>query len=166
MSRFTLDEFREYLAAWQPEVVAHVLEGLERVGKRSQGSAMLQKRRSVRRTYNAIVSIIQNRSIRLRDGARAKLPLMARNLSRSGLGLLAPLFFEPAVPGRLSPTLQSRGVFREGSCLEIGLQKSEDKTLWLYGTVVRARVVQHDFLDIGVRFNARINVLRELEIEE
>src|SRR5688500_4873719 len=118
MSRFTLDEFREYLAAWQPEVVAHVLEGLDRVGKRSQGS-MLQKRRSVRRNYNAIVSIIQSRAIRLRDGARAKLPLMARNLSRSGLGLLAPLYFEPAVPGRPSPTLQSRSVFREGSCLEI-----------------------------------------------
>jgi hypothetical protein len=166
MSRFSLDEFREYLAAWQPEVVAHVLEGLDRVGKRSQGAAMAQKRRSERRTYNAIVSIIQNRAVRLRDGARAKLPLMARNLSRSGVGLLAPMFFEPAVSGQLSPTLQSRSVFREGACLEIGLRKSESNMIWLYGTVVRARVVQHDFLDIGVRFTAKVNLLRELEIDD
>jgi len=166
MSRFALDDFQEYLAAWQPEIVAHVLDGLDRIGKRGQMSAMAQKRRCERRAYNAIVSILQNRAVRLRDGSRARLPLMARNLSRSGLGLLSPLYFEPAQPKSRLPTLQSRNIFREGSCLEIGLRKREGAMIWLYGAVVRARVVQHDFLDLGVRFTAKINVFKELDIEE
>jgi hypothetical protein len=166
MSRFALDDFQEYLAAWQPEIVAHVLDGLDRIGKRGQMSAMAQKRRCERRAYNAIVSILQNRAVRLRDGSRARLPLMARNLSRSGLGLLSPLYFEPAQPKSRLPTLQSRNIFREGSCLEIGLRKREGSMIWLYGIVVRARVVQHDFLDLGVRFTAKINVFKELDIEE
>jgi len=166
MSRLALDDFQEYLAAWQPEIVAHVLDGLDRIGKRGQMSAMAQKRRCERRAYNALVSILQNRAVRLRDGSRAKLPLMARNLSRSGLGLLAPLFFEPAHPKSRLPTLQSRNIFRDGSCLEIGLRRGDSSMIWLYGTVVRARVVQHDFLDLGVRFTAKINVFKELDIEE
>jgi hypothetical protein len=129
-------------------------------------SAMAQKRRCERRAYNAIVSILQNRAVRLHDGSRARLPLMARNLSRSGLGLLAPLHFEPAHPKSRLPPLQSRNVFRDGACLEIGLRKGGGAMRWLYGTVTRARVVQHDFLDIGVRFTAKVNVFRELEIDE
>jgi len=166
MSRFTLDELREYVAAWQPEVVAQVLDGLDRVGKRGQNASVAQKRRSERKAYSAIVVIIQNRAVRLKDGSRAKLPVMARNLSRSGLGLLAPIFFEPVLPGPESPTLQARNVFREGAALEIGLRKACGSMLWLYGSVMRARIVQHDFLDIGVRFNARINVLKALELDD
>jgi hypothetical protein len=166
MSRFTLEELREYVASWQPEVVAQVLEGLDRVGKRGQNATVAQKRRNERKSYSAIVAIIQNRAVRLKDGSRAKLPLMARNLSRSGLGLLSPLFFEPAIPGPESPTLQARNVFREGAALEIGLRKSCGSMLWLYGTVIRARIVQHDFLDVGVRFNARINILKALELDD
>jgi hypothetical protein len=166
MSRFALDEFQEYLAAWQPEIVAHVLDGLDRIGKRGQYAAIAQKRRCERRAYSAIVAILQSRSVRLRDGSRAKLPVMARNLSRSGLGLLSPLYFEPAQSKSRLPTLQSRTIFRDGACLEIGLRKKEGNLLWLFGTVMRARVVQHDFLDIGVRFTAKVNVFRELDLEE
>lgn len=166
MSRYSIDDFQEYLAVWQPEIVAHVLDGLDRIGRRGQTPGMMQKRRCERRAYNAIVLVLQNRAVRLRDGSRAKLPLMACNLSRSGLGLLAPLYFEPAEPKSRLATLQSRNIFRDGACLEIGLRKKEGNLLWLYGTVMRARVVQHDFLDIGVRFSAKINVLKELDLEE
>jgi hypothetical protein len=166
MLRSAADEFQEYLAAWQPEIVAHVLDGLDRISKRGQASALVQKRRCERRAYSAIVSIMQNRAVRLRDGSRAKLPLMARNLSRSGLGLLAPLHFEPAASKSRLPPLQSRNIFREGTCLEIGLQKGDGVMLWVYGTVMRARVVQHDFLDLGVRFTAKVDVFKELGLEE
>jgi hypothetical protein len=103
--------------------------------------------------------------VRQPDGSRVLLKLLSRNLSPSGIGLLAPMMFEPEVPQAKAPLIHSKSIFYEGAPLQIGLTKLGGATLWLFATVVRDRVVQHDFLDVGLRFNARINVIEALEID-
>jgi len=161
---FELDEVRDYRPCWEPDEVMQVLEGLDRLAKRAS-KHVLQRRRTERKPYTAGVLITQNRRGRMQDGGKALLHVVARNLSRSGVGLLAPLFFEPEIPSPDSPMLRSANVFREGAVLEIGLWKPNATLLWLYGSVIRARTVQHDFLDVGVRFNGRRNVTQELDLE-
>lgn len=158
-----LNAVRDYRPCWEAAEIAQVLEGLDRLSKRAGGKQSSQRRRCERKAYNAQVLVSQNRKVRLQDGSRAMLHLVARNLSRSGLGLLAPLFFEAEIPSQDAPMLRSVNVFKDGGVLEIGLRKHCGETLWVYGTVIRARTVQHDFLDVGIRFNARINTVEEID---
>jgi len=165
MAGVQTNEVRDYRPCWELDELAQVVEGLERLSARSSGKQSSQRRRCERKRYNAQVLVSQNRKMRLQDGSRAMLHLIARNLSRSGLGLISPLFFEPETPSQEAPVLRAENIFRDGGVLEIGLRKHCGETLWVYGTVIRARTVQHDFLDVGIRFNARINMVKELEID-
>jgi hypothetical protein len=166
MSSVKTIEIRDYRPCWETSEIAQVIEGLERLSKRgANGKQTSQRRRCERKSYNAQVLVSQNRNVRLQDGSRAMLHLVARNLSRSGLGLLSPLFFEPEIAAQDAPMLRSTNIFRDGGVLEVGLRKHCGETLWVYGTVIRARTVQHDFLDVGIRFNARINAVEELDLE-
>ena len=49
-------------------------------------------------------------------------------------------------------------LFRDEALLEVGLKQECGKSLWLVAAVVRARIVQHDFLDVGLKFRGRLNV--------
>lgn len=160
-STFDVDQIRDYRACWDPAEVVQVLDALDRLVERNA----MQHRQAERMNYLTPVLIAQNRKLRLQDGSRAILHVMARNLSRSGMGLLSPLLFEPEPPCREAANLRGINVFRDGAVLEVGLRKACGSTLWLYSTVIRARTVQHDFLDVGLRFNARINALDELQLQ-
>lgn len=158
-----IEEVRDYRPCWEADEVLQVLEGLDRLSRRSGN--MVKLRRHERQPYTAGVLITQKRKGRLQDGARVVLHVLSRNLSRSGLGLLAPLQFEPEIPSPDAPLLRSANVFRDGAILDIGLWRPTGSLMWLYGTVIRARTVQHDFLDVGLRFLGRRNVAQELNLE-
>jgi hypothetical protein len=59
--------------------------------------------------------------------------------------------------------LRADQVFREGSVLDLGLKKPDDQLLWVYGTVQRICTVQHDYLDVGIRFNGRRNLALDFD---
>lgn len=160
-----VEQIRDYHACWDPQEVVQVLDALDRSGHRVNGNHPSQRREYERKQYLTPVLVSQNRKIRLPDGSRAMLHVMGRNLSTTGLGLLSPLLFEPENPCREAPTLKGVNIFRDGATLEIGLRKPCGNTLWLSATVIRSRTVQHDFLDVGLRFNARIDVMNELKID-
>lgn len=161
--KLDLEHVRDYRACWEPQEVVQVLDALDRVGQRS-GNQPVQ-REFERQPYLTPVLIAQNGKIRLPDGSRAMFHVMGRNLSKSGLGLLSPLVFEPEIPCREAPPLRGVNIFRDGGMLEVGLRKPCGSTLWLSATVIRSRTVQHDFLDVGLQFNARIDVISELKLE-
>jgi hypothetical protein len=163
--KLDVEHVRDYRACWDPQEVVQVLDALDRVGQRATGNQSNQRRQFERQPYLTPVLIAQNRKIRLPDGSRAMFHVMGRNLSQSGLGLLSPLLFEPEIPCREAPTLRGVNIFRDGVLVEVGLRKACGNTLWLSATVVRSRTVQHDFLDVGLHFNARLDVMNELKLE-
>ena len=160
-----VDTVREYRPCWAPQEVHQALEGLERLNHGSPPGSR-DRRGQARTPYASTVLVTQSRHVRQPDGSRILLKLISRNLSPSGIGLLAPIWFEPEPPDDKGPRIHSKSIFYEGAPLQVGLKKLGGATLWLYATVVRDRVVQHDFLDLGLRFNARINVVEALEITE
>jgi hypothetical protein len=153
-SNFDIEDMVDYRPCWETTEVQQVAQGLSRLSERN-GKAIVQRRRSDRKSYTAPVLIMQHYKGKPPEGPRMVLHLMARNLSRSGIAMLAPLFFEPEIPSKSTPMLRAATVFREGALLEIGLMKQSGSLLWLIGGVVRARAVQHDFLEIGIRFSGR-----------
>jgi hypothetical protein len=161
--KLAVEHVRDYRACWDPQEVVQVLDALDRVGNRA-GSVAAQRREFERKPYVTPVVIAQNRKTRLPDGSRAMLHVMGRNLSQSGLGLLSPLLFEAEISCREAPLLRGVNIFADGALLEVGLRKPCGNTLWLSATVIRSRTVQHDFLDVGLRFNARIDVMNELKL--
>jgi hypothetical protein len=163
--KLEVEHVRDYRACWEPQEVVQVLDALDRVIQRSTGNQAGKQREFERQPYLTPVLIAQNNKIRLPDGSRAMFHVMGRNLSTSGLGLLSPLVFEPEIPCREAPTLRGVNIFRDGALLEVGLRKPCGNTLWLSATVIRSRTVQHDFLDVGLQFNARIDVMSELKLE-
>ena len=165
MTKLGSVKLRNYRACWEIDQISQVVDDLDRLGARASNKTAGQRRRSERKPYSASVLVSQNRKSQLQDGSRALLHLVARNLSRSGLGLLSPLFFEPDVPSQDSPLIRAETIFRDGTVLEIGLRRHCGTLLWIYGTVIRARTVQHDFLDVGVRFNSRMKTLEEIDGE-
>jgi hypothetical protein len=155
---------RDYRPCWEPEQVYQALEGLQRLNQ-GPPSGLKDRRGQGRTPYATMVQVAQSRHIRQPDGSRIMLRVLSRNLSPSGISLLAPMFFEPESPEAKSPLIPATSVFYAGAPLQVGLKKLGGATLWLFATVIRDRVVQHDFLDVGLRFNARINVIEALEID-
>jgi hypothetical protein len=162
-SKFELDQIRDYRPCWDAAQMQQAREYLDRLSARTGAKQTDQRRHSERRPYTVAVLVTQGRKSRLADGSRFMLHAIARNLSRSGLGLLVPLYFEPEIPNRDAPAIQSMTIFRDASLLEIGLRKACGSMLWLLGTVIRARTLNHDVLDVGVRFNSRISVDEDLD---
>jgi hypothetical protein len=153
-SNYEVEEVLDYRPCWETGEVQQITQGLERLNGQ-KGKAIVQRRRCERKKYTAPVLITQHRKGKVVEGPRVMLHVVARNLSRSGIGLLAPLFFEPEVAAHGSPMLRAASLFREGAALELGLIKQSGSLLWVIGSVVRARTIQQDFLDIGIRFVSR-----------
>jgi hypothetical protein len=84
--------------------------------------------------------------------------IAGRNLSRSGLGALAPIHFVSEYARKDASALSALELFRDEAVLEVGLKQECGKSLWLVAVVVRARIVQHDFVDVGLKFRGRLNV--------
>lgn len=157
------DEVRAFRACWEAEEVQQILESLARLSKRTSKHVLAQRRHE-RKPYTGPVIIAQKRKGRLLESGRIMLPVVGRDLSRSGIGLVSPLFFEPENADIHASMLRAVNIFKVGAVLDIGLQKEDGELLWLYGTVVRVCTVQHDFLDVGVQFNGRRELALEFEL--
>jgi len=151
----TQEEVLSYQACWESGQIDEVLATLTRLEQKLP-QHVLDRRGNDRKDYTAPILIALNRKGQART--RAILPVIARDLSRSGLGLLSPLFFEPEMAQRGATLIRGINVFKEGAILDIGLRKASGDLLWLFGTVMRVCTVQHDFLDVGMRFNGRRNL--------
>jgi hypothetical protein len=155
-----LDDGLHYHSCWEEAEIEHVLATLSRLEQGVSGN-LLHQRKDERKPYIAPVLVAIHR--KGKRTSRALLTVVARDLSRSGIGLLAPLFFEPPGDDHTEAMLRADQVFREGSVLDLGLRKSDDELLWVYGTVLRICTVQHDYLDVGIRFNGRRNLALDFD---
>lgn len=160
-ARDVVDDALHYRSCWEEAEIEQVLATLSRLEQRLGGN-LLDQRRHQRKTYIAPVLVALPRKGRT-SGSRALLTVVARDLSRSGMAVLAPLFFEPVNADRATTMLRASNVFREGAVLDLGLKKPNDELLWVYGTVLRVCTVQHDFLDIGIHFNGRRNLALDFD---
>jgi hypothetical protein len=152
LSSFDVEQFVDYRPCWDVNEVRQVVEGIHRLSNR-KGKAIVQRRRCDRKYYLAPVLAMPHLDAKARqDEARMLLHVVARDLSQSGIGLLVPLFFEPEVASQLNPVVRSTSIFHSNGKIEIGLRRSSGSLLWIIGLVVRARTVQNDYLDIGIRF--------------
>jgi hypothetical protein len=143
-----------YRPCWDAAEVERVLQTLELAGNR-KGKAIVQRRRCPRRYYKAPVLVMGPRSEEAIAGPRRLMHLVSRNLSQSGICLIAPLFFEPEVSSKLHPMLRSTEVLKIGEMVELGLKKQSGPLLWLIASVIRTREVPSDFLEVGLRFLSR-----------
>ena len=157
----TADDTLQYQPCWEHEEIEQVLATLGRLEKR-KSNTLVSQRRNERKPYVAPVIVAlqrQGRNVR----SQALLTVMGRDLSRSGMSLIAPLFFEPEASDRTVAMLRAGNVFHEGAVLDLGLRKLTGDVLWLFGTVLRVCTVQHDFLDLGIRFNGRRNLALDFD---
>jgi hypothetical protein len=155
-----LEDALHYRSCWEEAEIEQVLATLKRLDDRLSGSVR-QQREHQRKTYIAPVMVaLRHKGKR---SSRAVLTVVARDLSRSGIGFLAPLFFEPEFDINDATMIRGDSVFREGAVLDLGLKKADGELLWLYGTVLRLCTVQHDYLDVGVRFNGRRNLALDFD---
>ena len=152
----TIEEVLSYQACWEQDEIEQVLATLNRLESKVP-QRLLEQRGNERKSYATPILVAQTRKSRQKS-PRAILPVVGRDLSRSGLGLLSPLFFEPEHSHRGATLVRAMNVFQEGAVIDIGLRKPNDELLWLFGTVMRVCTVQHDFLDVGIRFNGRRNL--------
>lgn len=160
-SNLLLGDGLRYRSCWEESEIEHVLATLGRLEQRTS-ETVLRRRRDERKPYVAPVLVAIHRKGQQTSG-RAILTVVARDLSRSGIGLLSPLFFEPDVADLSAPVIRADNVFREGTVLDLALKKESDELLWVYGTVQRICTVQHDYLDIGIRFNGRRNLALDFD---
>jgi hypothetical protein len=78
-----------------------------------------------------------------------------RNVSKSGLGFIAPPRFVPKVLSDSTPLLRSDLMFRVGTELKVKLGPANGKMPVVKGVVIRLRPVYHGFYDVGVQFVTR-----------
>jgi len=157
----TIEEVQQFRPCWQIEDVSKVLDILSRLGQRV-GKHHLRQRRHDRKPYTATVFVAPRKKGADKQ-TRPMLPVMARDLSRSGMSLLAPALFELDIEAPNPARLRAENVLYEKGVLDIGLRKDTGDMLWVYGTVVRVCTVQHDYLDVGIQFNGRHNLALEFD---
>jgi hypothetical protein len=79
----------------------------------------------------------------------------ARNISQSGVGLLAPPTFSPRWLSDMTPILRAETVLAVGTKLRLTIPSTTGPGLVMLGEVIRARVTHHGYVEAGVRFNGR-----------
>ncbi len=162
MPNLASPEVVHYRPCWEGNDVQPVLETLARHGSRVS-QQLLSMRRHSRAPYITQILVGHKYKGKLKNTTKAILPVLGRDLSRSGAGLLSPVLFEPQIQEEETALIRAANLFREGAVLDLGLQRPSGEWLWLYGTCVRVCTVQHDFLDVGIRFNGRRNLALDFD---
>jgi hypothetical protein len=138
--------------------VRAVLDALNWWSERSEEHRSNQRRHG-RNLYEAVVWMqplpASSRPGAERVGRPVQLQVQARNLSQSGISLLAAPQFEPDLINDDTPLLSAEGIFRLGRPVAIGLNPTQQEPLWIEGQVVRVRKVHQGFLEVGIRFTRR-----------
>jgi hypothetical protein len=138
-----------------PEQVAHVLSALDRWSGRT-AKHVTHLRASERHDYRTTVIVEPSDPTGPPDQAvRQVLHVSTRNVSKAGLGFVAPPVFTPRMLSDATPLLRSEDIFRVGAKIKVKLGPADGKMPMLTGEVTRLRPVYFGFFDVGVRFITR-----------
>jgi hypothetical protein len=137
-----------------PEQLEQVLRALDQWSDRT-ARHVTHKRRSDRHNYRMTVFIERQ------PGQAGSAPFQqifhvpARNVSKTGLGFVAPPVFMPRLLCDETPLVRSEIIFRVGAPIRVRLPALGRSLPTLRGEIMRLRLVHFGFFDIGVRFLAR-----------
>lgn len=137
-----------------PEQLAQVLHALDQWSDRTSGH-VIHQRSSDRHHYRTTIAIEPEPSPSHSPPFRQIFHVPARNVSKSGLGFVAPPLFMPRLLSDETPLVRSEHIFRVGATLKIQLHAPGKTMPTLRAEVARLRPVHFGFFDIGVRFLAR-----------
>jgi hypothetical protein len=135
-----------------PEKVTQVLSALDRSSGRSARN-VTHLRATDRHAYRTTVIIEPNESPASDEPlVRQVFHVPTRNVSKTGLGFVAPPVFRPSSVSDATPFLRSEIRFRVGTQIKVKLGPPTGKVPTLSAVITRLRPVQFGFFDVGVRF--------------
>jgi hypothetical protein len=135
------------------EEMSHVLAVLDRWSRRT-AKYVRHARACHRHEYRTMVMVEvndQEDEIPLRRVFRVP----ARNVSKTGLGIIAPPVFVPRSQSDATSILRADMVFRLGAKVKITLGSRLQAATIVRAQVTRMRLIHNGFFDIGVRFLSR-----------
>jgi hypothetical protein len=137
-----------------PEQLEQVLRALDQWSHRT-ARHVTHKRRTDRHSYRTTVFIEPQSVAAAAPAIRQVFHVPTRNVSKSGLGFIAPPVFMPRLLCDETPLVRSETIFRVGARIRLRLQAADREMPTLSGEIKRLRLVHFGFYDIGVRFLAR-----------
>jgi hypothetical protein len=136
-----------------PDELRQVIGVLERWSRRTR-KHVTHVRASHRHEYRTTV-LVETSEITADGPARRLFHVPARNVSKTGLGIIAPPVFVPKLLSDTTPLLRADTVFRLGAKVKLVLGSQLPNAPVVIAEVIRVRLIHHGFFDIGVRFLAR-----------
>jgi len=144
-----------YEADCAPEQLTHVLSALDRWSGRT-AKHVNHLRSNDRHNYRTTVIIEPSEStLSAQRYIRQVFHVPTRNVSKAGLGFVAPPVFRPKMLSDATPLVRSESIFRVGAKIRVKLGSPDGKMPTLCAEITRLRPVHFGFFDIGVRFIAR-----------
>jgi hypothetical protein len=138
-----------------PEQVMHVLSALDRWSGRT-ARQVAHLRATDRHDYRTTVIIEPNKQAAAGEGLmRQVFHVPTRNVSKAGLGFLAPPVFMTQQPTDVAPLVRTDEIFQVGTAVKVMLGPSDAAMPTLKAVVTRLRPVHFGFFDVGIRFTAR-----------
>ena len=149
----------EYLADCSEQQLDEVLSLLESWSARSEEHVTVV-RQHPRKAFRTIVRLehVGGRPecfAAIGDMRRLVFLVPARNLSQTGVGLVAPPTFSPRLLSDMTPILRADTVLAQGATIRVQIPTSAALPIALTGSIVRLRHTHHGFVEAGVRFTGR-----------
>jgi hypothetical protein len=133
------------------EQIEHVLAALDRWSRRT-GKHVTHQRASDRHAYRTTVIVEPNEQNGASSTLRQFFHVPARNVSKTGLGFIAPPIFIPKMLSDATPLIRAESAFKLGMKIKVTLGPPTGMMPTLCGEIVRVRPVHLGFLEIGVQF--------------
>jgi hypothetical protein len=138
-----------------PEQVMQVLSALDRWSGRT-ARHITHSRTNDRHNYRTTVILEPGGAdLPAAQITRHVFHVPTRNVSKAGLGFIAPPVFLPRLLSDATPLLRADVIFRVGTRLKVKLGPANGRMPTLSAVIMRLRPVHFGFFDVGVRFVAR-----------
>lgn len=134
-----------------PEQIEHVLAALDRWSRRT-GKHVTHRRASDRHAYRTTVMVEPVQAVGASTAVRQFFHVPTRNVSKTGLGFVAPPLFMPKMMSDATPLIRGESAFKVGMKIKVTLGPPTGMMPTLCGEIVRVRPVHLGFLEIGVQF--------------
>ncbi|MCS7238344.1 MAG: hypothetical protein NZ899_08745 [Thermoguttaceae bacterium] len=152
-----------YLPLERPETFELVIDGLswqEKIHPRPRN----EFRRHTRRTFSATVLLVIETTLGGSRLIRLAFPARGRNISRSGLGVIASNYLIPARRENGGDSVEAEPllvnlerVLEPGTSCLVGLRQSDGKLCWIAGRIVRKRSLGGKMQELGIQFESRLH---------
>jgi len=142
-----------------PEQLEQIREILEKWSARN-GNHVSHLRSAERRDFrSAVVVEARPRGSTAPDEhvpfPRLSFSVPVRNISQTGIGLLAPPMFALRVKSESASMLRTEDIFFQSAEVTVHLSRGDHQPILVDGTVVRLRPIHQGFFEIGLRFLSR-----------